>query len=186
MFWGYCPRPPGAVAQYIIFVPYYLSKFQNHLAPGTYAPVIIPFGPKSFQGPQHSCIYTLPTCPDMWEEERSWTEQREQILNTALLNPSAGDQMEEPDQVGKDLGDSGHQIARGRGYEEGKAGEAVAQPQALGWSGREGQLRLGGQGPQGSYHLDPERGVGFGRAECCGGGRGGGGEGEGGGGRGVP
>ena len=46
---------------------------------GAYAPGIIPFGPKSLQGPQHSSVYTLlPTTPahNLWEEERDQREQR--------------------------------------------------------------------------------------------------------------
>ena len=47
--------------------------------PKAYAPGIIPFGPKSLQGPQHSSVYTLPPTtptPIIWEEERDQREQR--------------------------------------------------------------------------------------------------------------
>ena len=33
LFLGSYPQAPGDVAHYIIFVPYYLSQFQNHSAP---------------------------------------------------------------------------------------------------------------------------------------------------------
>lgn len=53
----------------------------------------IPFGPRTFQGTQHSLIYT-PAHPGKQKEEKGWIERKEQILNTALLNPSAQDEMQ--------------------------------------------------------------------------------------------
>ena len=70
--------------------------------PKAYAPGIIPFGPKSLQGPQYSSVYTLPP-PPSYGKRKETRGSRERVLNTVLLNPSAGDlTWQKLEQVGKD------------------------------------------------------------------------------------
>lgn len=51
-------------------------------------------------------------CPGKQKEERAWTEQKEQILNTSLLNPSAQNKIQNPGAVREDLGQKGVSMLR--------------------------------------------------------------------------
>lgn len=64
----------------------------------------------TFQVTQHSCSYTLPPAPA--KAKGLDRAKKEQILNTALLKPSAWGQRQKPDEVCGDLKDFQHQLAR--------------------------------------------------------------------------
>lgn len=65
----------------------------------------------TFQVTQHGHNYTLP--PALAKAKKGLDRaKKEQILNTALLNPSAWDQRQKPDEVCGDLRDFQHQLAR--------------------------------------------------------------------------
>lgn len=76
------------------------------------APVIIPFGPRTLQGTQHSPTYTLPPTGETERGEKLDGAERADAEHHSP-KPSAGDQRRGPHGVCKGLGDIRHQPARG-------------------------------------------------------------------------